>query len=111
MEINEFMAWTRSRQNECLRLLAGSKNEEYSRNNDKLHNFKRAGELLGCTPHEALIGMWSKHLVSIMDIVSDYAEFGKIPDGKLLDEKFTDAINYLHLLETLFREENKNVSK
>jgi len=91
--------------------LAGVKNAEYSRNDDKLHNFKRAGALLGCTPHEALVGMWSKHLVSVLDMVSDYAAFGKIPDSKMLDEKFTDAINYLHLLEALFREENKNVDK
>ena len=104
MNIDEFMVWTRTRQIECSRLLAGVKNAEYSRNDDKLHNFKRAGALLGCTPHEALIGMWSKHLVSILDMVSDYATTGKIPSSFTIDEKFTDAINYLHLLEGLFRE-------
>ena len=110
MHINEFMAWTHSRQTECSRLLAGVKNAEYSRNDDKLHNFKRAGALLGCTPHEALVGMWSKHLISILDMVSDYAASGKIPTSFTIDEKFTDAINYLHLLEALFREnrEGKN---
>ena len=104
MHIDEFMAWTHSRQKECSCLLVGVKNTEYSRNDDKLHNFKRAGALLGCTPHEALVGMWSKHLISILDMVSDYAASGKIPTSATIDEKFTDAINYLHLLEALFRE-------
>ena len=104
MKIDEFMAWTHIRQKQCSCLLAGVKNTEYSRNDDKLHNFKRAGALLGCTPHEALIGMWSKHLISILDMVSDYATTGKIPSSAIIDEKFTDAINYLHLLEGLFRE-------
>ena len=48
--------------------------------------------------------MWSKHLISILDMVSDYAASGKIPTSFTIDEKFTDAINYLHLLEGLFRE-------
>ncbi len=104
MRIDEFMAWTNNRQKECSRLLAGVKNTEYSRNDDKLHNFKRAGALLGCTPHEALIGMWSKHLISILDMVRDYAKDGVMPSSAAVDEKFTDAINYLHLLEGLFRE-------
>ena len=104
MNIEEFMAWTHSRQKECSCLLAGVKNTEYNRNDDKLHNFKRAGALLGCTPHEALVGMWSKHLISILDMVNDFAATGKIPSSCTIDEKFTDAINYLHLLEGLFRE-------
>ena len=104
MQVDEFIAWTHSRQKACSCLLAGVKNTEYSRNDDKLHNFKRAGALLGVTPHEALVGMWSKHLISILDIVNDYAETGKIPSSSAIDEKFTDAINYLHLLEGLFRE-------
>ena len=114
MGIDEFMDWTHSRQKECSRLLAGVKNAEYSRNDDKLHNFKRAGALLGVTPHEALVGMWSKHLVSILDMVNDFAASGKIPSSATIDEKITDAINYLHLLEGLFRESqsvNNNACK
>ena len=48
-----------------------SKNKEYASANDKLHNFKRAGKMLQCTPEKALVGMWTKHIISILDIVND----------------------------------------
>ena len=94
-----------------------TKSDEYSTDSDKLHNFKRAGKMLNCTPEKALIGMWTKHIISILDIVDkieadkfdnsiafidvndDYDEFiGTV------EEKITDAINYLILLEALLKE-------
>jgi hypothetical protein len=63
---------------------------------DRLHNFKRAGEVMACTPEQALKGFWVKHLVSLFDIIDGIGR-GKLPDPALLSEKITDTINYRRL--------------
>ena len=79
------------------------KSKEYSRDEDKLHNFKIAGQMLQCTPEMSLIGMKIKHDVSILDIVADL-NVGRLPYEGTLSEKITDSINYLILLEALITE-------
>ena len=74
------------------------KGREYRRNNDPLHNFKQAGRVLNTTPSKALLGFFTKHLVSIMDLVEDNAN-EKLINHTQLEEKIGDAINYLILLE------------
>jgi len=101
MELEDFKILTVERFRACLDLMCGKKNEEYSRNNDKLHNFKTAAMIRNSTPEDALIGMWLKHLVSVFDIVDDLP---KLPDNSILEEKITDSINYLVLLEALIKE-------
>ena len=101
MELEDFKILTVERFRACLDLMCGKKNEEYSRNNDKLHNFKTAAMIRNITPEDALIGMWLKHLVSVFDIVDDLP---KLPDNSILEEKITDSINYLVLLEALIKE-------
>lgn len=86
----------------CLKKL-GQKAEEYSTEDDRLYNFKRAAEVLRKTPEEALWGMFLKHFVSLQDIVEDVAK-GKLPTEKLLEEKIGDSINYLILLEAMIKE-------
>lgn len=78
------------------------KAEEYS-TDDRLHNFKAAARLQGCTPERALLGMWAKHIVSVVDIVRDI-EAGKLPPEDLVHEKLTDVMNYVMLLEALIDE-------
>ena len=73
---------------------------EYSRNDDRLHNFRVAGRLKDETPEKALIGMKVKHTVSIGDIVNDL-DNGILPTKELLSEKIGDEINYLILLKAL----------
>jgi len=93
-----------------------SKSDEYSTESDKLHNFKRAGNMQNCTPEKALVGMATKHFISILDIV-DRIEKENQQIGiwnilnpiewlkrKRLEEKIGDAINYLILLEALIKE-------
>lgn len=84
-----------------------TKSDEYSTDVDKLHNFKRAGAMLNCTPEKALIGMWTKHIISILDIV-DRIERNEHDETQAevhaLEEKIGDAINYLILLEALIKE-------
>jgi len=79
-----------------------SKNKEYATDLDKCHNFKRAGAMLGVAPEQALVGMWSKHLISILDIV-DKINKQKV-SKEMLEEKIGDAVNYLILLEALIKE-------
>lgn len=86
-----------------IQTVMGLKSGEYSRNDDKLHNFKRAAGVLGTTPEKALLGMMTKHTVSILDIVDDL-EKGKLPSAELLAEKIGDELNYLILLKALIME-------
>jgi len=85
------------------RAVLAAKSQEYATDGDKLHNFKRAGALQGIHPAKALIGMWAKHLVSVLDLADDVAR-GDVSRLGLLDEKIGDAVNYLILLEALMTE-------
>jgi len=81
----------------------GSKAAEYAEEDDRLHNFKRAADLQGCTPIGALAGMMVKHTVSVYDLVRRHEEGARIP-AELWDEKIIDSINYLILLRAAVRE-------
>jgi len=88
---------------EQIRQTMGSKSSEYARNSDKLHNFKRAAGVLGVSPEKALLGMLTKHTVSILDIIDDL-DRGKLPSVELLCEKIGDELNYHILLKALILE-------
>lgn len=83
-----------------------TKSIEYCSETDKLHNFKRAAAMEQCTPERALVGMVSKQIVSLLDMV-DATDKGKIYPMALWTEKTTDTINYLILLEALVVERNR----
>lgn len=106
MNNDDFNAVVISRLNKCNDILF-AKNKEYSSDTDRLHNFKVAARVNGCTPEQALWGMNTKHLVSIMDLVEDPSKATK----EMIDEKITDSINYLLLLEALLIERLTNISK
>lgn len=80
-----------------------AKANEYASGQNRYHNFYRAAEMLGCTPEQALLGMLSKHLVSVMDMVeaTTNGNPAKWPGQSMIDEKIGDSINYLILLEGL----------
>lgn len=82
----------------CKEIL-GEKAKEYAANSDRFHNFNRAALILGTTPENALIGMFTKHLVSVLDMIDKVAFH--TPSKELIDEKIGDSINYLILLEGL----------
>jgi hypothetical protein len=82
-----------------------SKNTEYARGGDKLSNFKKAAGLQGCSQLKACQGMMAKHQVSISDLINDDNAGIKIK-RELWDEKITDALNYLFLLDAIYQEEN-----
>lgn len=76
------------------------KGEEYSRNGDRLWNFKVAAAMQKVTPEKALWGMLAKHIVSLQDITDHPEEV----DPATFYEKSQDAINYLILLIGLMKE-------
>ena len=101
MKHKDFDNIVRNRLNKCCTVLA-SKDKEYSSDDDRLHNFKVAADMTGCTPEKALWGMWVKHLVSVLDLVNDPSSATEY----LLNEKIGDVIDYALLLEGLLRERN-----
>ena len=83
-----------------------AKSTEYATDSDRLYNFKQAAAMQNITPEAALIGMLSKHLVSIFDLVNGIAHDHHKP-VEAGDEKIGDAVNYLILLEGLIVERYK----
>lgn len=77
------------------------KGKEYAPDEtDRLSSFKVAAALLHCTQQEALCGMLAKHIVSVYDMCLAGAERYS-PDA--WDEKITDSINYLILLNAIVK--------
>jgi hypothetical protein len=83
-----------------------SKNEEYAGQEDV---FKAFTEALPLSFHDTKQAVaWEfmvKHLQSIKMIIEARSKSGKIPDEKILEEKIGDAINYLILIEGMFKED------
>ncbi len=86
-----------------LRKRLESKNSEYARGGDKLHNFKRAGARRNTTPEDALLGMNVKHEQSIQDLVDDL-KLGIVAPLEVWEEKIGDNTAYLQLLYALVLE-------
>ena len=103
MNNEKFNEVTKTRVEKCLDVMC-RKSEEYASDTDKLHNFKVAGNLQGCSQIKALGGMMCKHTVSVYDLINDY-ESGKNIPIELWDEKIGDSINYLLLLNAMVIEE------
>lgn len=82
------------------------KNSEYA---DKEDVFKAFTESLPLSFHDTKQAVaWEfmvKHLQSIKMIIEAKAKSGKLPDEKLLEEKIGDAVNYLILIEGMFKED------
>ena len=83
----------------CEHLLTG-KGHEYApdavdeSNIDRLAHFKKAAAIIDGTPKEALLGMLTKHLVSISDMCTD----GRSYSLDRWTEKITDSIYFGSLL-------------
>ena len=90
---------------EQIRAVLVRKTAEYNLDDDRLSVFKRAGALQSETPEEALLGMLTKHIISIYDMVKDGGDY----TVERWEEKCIDSINYLLLLLAL-EQEKKNVN-
>lgn len=105
MNNSTFNKVTEERLQACIDVMC-KKSNEYSTDNDKLHNFKVAGALQGCSDIKALGGMMCKHTVSVYDLINDF-EAGKDISIDLWNEKIGDSINYLLLLNAMIIEHKK----
>ena len=95
---------------ECKRILIEKAKEYAKGDDDRMHNFNMAAQITGECREKALFGFFLKHLVSVIDIVTEMnknSEF--VPSKSLTEEKIGDAINYLLLLEASI--EDKRNSK
>ena len=89
----------------CIKILK-EKETEYSAGQDRLIQFKTAANMKGEHPTESLIGMWTKHITSIFQLVAQYAHGTEVTD-KMWDEKLIDSINYHYLLRALIEDLNQ----
>ena len=83
------------------------KAKQYADDSDRLHNFKIASVIEGCTPIQALAGMMAKHTVSVYDLCRQH-DIGLAIPPELWEEKITDSINYLLLLKAVLAEPEDN---
>ena len=84
------------------------KREEYADGSDRLSNFAAAADLNSTSVPEAVLGMMTKHIVSISDMVRDEFRLGdKVFKVNQWEEKIIDNINYLILLYASIREEKE----
>lgn len=104
MDSKRFEEIVNKRIEACKNLMLLSKSAEYSRGGDRLSNFKKQAAMKGEMPEKALLGNWTKHLSSILDIIDDI-EAGRPIVLEQLQEKITDSINYHLLLEALVTED------
>ena len=79
----------------------GAKAVEYAGDMDRLENFKAAAAVQGITPVRALVGMMTKHYVSITKMARSSHPY----NPKVWDEKLVDLRNYTILLDALLRDE------
>ena len=79
-----------------------AKQSEYAPDAEKLHNFKQAAALQGCSVRQACGGFLAKHIISVFDMINAIdKEYGL----HIWNEKITDAINYLLILRVIVSEE------
>ena len=72
---------------------------------DRFSSFKTAASLQHTSPANALLGMLSKHIVSLFDM--GYVGTERY-DMAVWDEKITDALNYLFILTAILKEEKQS---
>lgn len=83
--------------------LLDKKFEEYQAGEDMLSNFNNIAKMLRTSPEMAWLGMWIKHVESIITMIKGGEEL--CPSDRW-DEKITDCINYLLLLQCLLGQDN-----
>lgn len=107
MKVTEFEPIVENRINKIRTVLA-KKAKEYTGASglDRLHNFNRASAMLGISREKALLGMWTKHIVSVLDIIDAFDT--QKPTVEMIDEKIGDLINYAILLEAMMKEDISN---
>ena len=99
MKKSEFQDVVLDQLNRCEDMLV-VKGSEYATDTDRLSNFRAAAAIQNTTMLQALGGMMVKHTVSIYDMIRSNGVY----EQELWDEKITDHINYLLLLQAVLQE-------
>jgi hypothetical protein len=106
MTRKQFVEDVVQRRIQLIKAVLETKNSEYA---DKDDVFKAFTESIPLSFHDTKQAVaWEfmvKHLQSIKMIIEAKASTGHIPDEKLIEEKIGDAINYLILIEGMFKED------
>lgn len=95
---------------EMVRQVLIEKAKEYRRNANPFHNFDKGSKRTGLSREKVIDGFLLKHEISISDITDD-VENQLYPSLELLDEKFTDNINYLIIKKLSIIDKIKNKLK
>ena len=74
------------------------KAREYSRNEDRLHNFNIGADISKQSRERVLDGFLLKHYISYRDMLNDI-DNNKLPSVEYLEEKIGDMLLYLMLFE------------
>lgn len=96
----ELVDKARARQDNLLK----AKGAEYTRHSeDRLANFKRAGEALGLPP----IVIWGVYAGKHWDSIMTFLRFGQAESVEAIEGRFDDLHNYLYLAEALIEEDRE----
>jgi hypothetical protein len=96
MDKKKLLKHIEHRINKCKDVLS-YKNSEYASQQDVMSNFRNAANFLGTTPEKVAFCYMMKHFESIKSILYD----NKPVTRKLYEEKMTDLINYLLLIDAM----------
>lgn len=105
MTTDELKAVFEEQAQRCREVLL-QKGAEYTPDeSDRFSSFRTAANLQHTSPANALLGMLSKHIVSLYDMSFVGTEDHS---AAIWDEKITDALNYLFILSAIIKEEKRN---
>ncbi len=76
------------------------KSKEYAKEDNVFINFEEASNITRLSREQSLLGMFAKHLVSVIDMVHSGEKYPK----EYIEEKINDSILYLILLKTMLEE-------
>lgn len=102
MNQNKFSNLVQARIKKCLVTLA-VKSTDYASKEDRLHNFKSGATLTGQTELQFAFSLASKHIIALRDKISKKEYL----TDEFIEEKITDIINYMILIEAI-REEDED---
>lgn len=85
------------------------KGEEYATPHRAMDSFHDQADLsMHNEPTSVAWELMVKHLYSVRRMIAEYECEGTLPSDYMIDEKIGDAINYLILIEALFKEIRTN---
>lgn len=78
------------------------KQQEYAEDDgDCLAQFRQAGELQGCSPESALLGMAVKHVVALFDLVRKGEKAKNVVNSEKWEEYIGDIVVYMLILNEM----------